>query len=170
MAVLPILEYPDPRLRLRSAPVVDFDDDLARLVEDLRDTLRASKGIGLAAPQTGDRRRVLVIDLSGGSTPADVYVNPEILESAVPGLVEESCLSVPGVVGNVVRATQLTVSARHADGTAFERTLDGMHAVCLQHELDHLEGRLFVDHLSVFRRLGLRLGAAARARGRAAAI
>lgn len=170
MAVLPILEYPDPRLRLRSAPVEAFDAELARLVEDLCDTLRASGGIGLAAPQAGDRRQVLVIDLSGGAAPPDVYVNPEILDPAVPGLVEESCLSVPGVVGNVVRATQLTVRARDRDGAAFERRLEGMHAVCLQHEMDHLEGRLFVDRLSIFRRIGVRLGAAARTRGRAASI
>ena len=170
MAILPILEYPDPRLRLRAGPVEAFDDDLARLVDDLCDTLRASKGIGLAAPQAGVCRRVLVIDLSGGEAPPDVYVNPEILDPAVPGLVEESCLSVPGVVGNVVRATQLTVRARDREGSPFERCLEGMHAVCLQHELDHLEGRLFVDRLSLMRRLGVRLGAAARARSRAAAI
>jgi peptide deformylase len=170
MAVLPILEYPDPRLRRASAPVTAFGPDLSRLVDDLCDTLRASGGIGLAAPQTGDHRQVLVMDLSGGREPAEVYVNPEILGSAVPGLVEESCLSVPGVVGNVVRATQLTVRARDRDGAIFERRLEGMHAVCLQHELDHLEGRLFVDRLPLLRRLGLRLGAAARARGRAAAI
>ncbi|MCU0975095.1 MAG: peptide deformylase [Steroidobacteraceae bacterium] len=170
MAILPILEYPDPRLRLRAEPVDAFDDDLARLVDDLCDTLRASKGIGLAAPQAGDRRRVLVMDLSGGAASPDVYINPEIHDPAVPGLVEESCLSVPGVVGNVVRATQLTVCARDRYGAAFERRLEGMHAVCLQHELDHLEGRLFVDRLSIFRRVGVRLGAVARARSRAASI
>jgi peptide deformylase len=170
MAILPILEYPDPRLRLPARPVEAFGPDLARLVDDLCDTLRASGGIGLAAPQTGDRRQVLVIDLSGGEAPPDVYVNPVMLDAAVPGLVEESCLSVPGVVGNVLRATQLTVRARARDGAAFERRLEGMHAVCLQHEMDHLEGRLFVDRLSIFRRIGVRLGAAARARGRAAAV
>jgi len=163
MALLPILEYPDPRLRLRAVPVRDFDQDLSRLVGDLCDTLRASQGIGLAAPQTGDRRQVLVIDLSGGALPPEVYINPEILESATPGLVEESCLSVPGVVGNVVRATQLRVRAHDATGQAFERDLDGMRAVCLQHEMDHLAGRLFVDRLSIFRRLLIRAGAAARA-------
>lgn len=170
MAVLPILEYPDPRLRRRAAPVADFDAGLAGLVDDLCETLRASGGIGLAAPQVGDPRRVLVIDLSGGAAPPEVYVNPEIFDPAVPGLVEESCLSVPGVVGNVLRATQLTVRARDRGGVAFERRLEGMRAVCLQHEMDHLEGRLFVDRLSMFRRLGVRLGAAARARARAASL
>ncbi len=167
MAILPIIEHPDPRLRLRSASVEAFDANLARLVDDLCETLRASGGIGLAAPQTGDRRQVLVIDLSGGQAPPEVYVNPEILDPAVPGLVEESCLSVPGLVGNVVRATQLTVRARDRHGAAFERRLEGMHAVCLQHELDHLEGRLFVDRLSIFRRIGVRIAAAARARAAA---
>ncbi len=164
MAVLPILEYPDPRLRLCAAPVADFDADLARLVADLGDTLRASGGIGLSAPQVGDRRRVLVMDLSGGVEPPEVYINPELLERAAPGLVEESCLSVPGVAGNVVRATQLVVRARDHAGAAFERRVEGMRAVCLQHEVDHLDGRLLTDRLSIFRRLRLRLGAAARAR------
>jgi peptide deformylase len=164
MALLPILQYPDPRLRLRAAPVAAFDADLARLIDDLLETLYATQGIGLAAPQTGDRRQVVVIDLSGSASAPQVYVNPEILVSAVPGLVEESCLSVPGVVGNVVRATQVRVRARDRSGQAFERDLDGMHAVCLQHEMDHLEGKLFVDRLSLFRRLRVRIGAAARAR------
>jgi len=164
MALLPILQYPDPRLRLRAAPVAAFDADLARLIDDLLETLYATQGIGLAAPQTGDRRQVVVTDLSGSASAPQVYVNPEILVSAVPGLVEESCLSVPGVVGNVVRATQVRVRARDRSGQAFERDLDGMHAVCLQHEMDHLEGKLFVDRLSLFRRLRARIGAAARAR------
>jgi peptide deformylase len=156
MALLPILQYPDPRLRLRAAPVAAFDADLARLIDDLLETLYATQGIGLAAPQTGDRRQVVVIDLSGSASAPQVYVNPEILVSAVPGLVEESCLSVPGVVGNVVRATQVRVRARDRSGQAFERDLDGMHAVCLQHEMDHLEGKLFVDYLSDLKRERIR--------------
>lgn len=163
MAVLPILTHPDPRLRQPALPVGDFDASLARLVDDLRDTLRASGGIGLAAPQAGDRRRVLVMDLSGGIEPAEVFVNPEILARDAPGLVEESCLSVPGLVGNVVRATRLHVRARTPDGERFERALEGMRAVCLQHEVDHLDGRLFVDRLSFLARLRFRLGARARA-------
>jgi peptide deformylase len=164
MALLPILEYPDPRLRLRAEPVEVFDDSLLRLIEDLCETLLASKGIGLAAPQTGDRRQVLVIDLSEGEAAPEIYINPEILASTMPGLVEESCLSVPGVVGNVVRATQLRVRACDSGGVTFERELDGMSAVCLQHEMDHLVGKLFVDRLSLFRRLRVRLDAAARVR------
>ncbi len=166
MALLAILEYPDPRLRLTAQPVNVFDASLARLVDDLCETLRASGGIGLAAPQTGDRRQVLVIDLSGGEGEPEIYINPEILVSTAPGLVEESCLSVPGVVGNVVRATQVRVRARDGSGEAFERDLEGMPAVCLQHEMDHLVGKLFVDRLSLLRRLRLRF-AASRARAQA---
>jgi len=164
MARLPILKYPDPRLRLRSEPVHVFDTSLARLADDLLETLYSTTGIGLSAPQAGDRRQVLVMDLSGNASAPQVYVNPEVLASAVPALVEESCLSVPGVVGNVVRATQVRVRAHDLAGDEFQRDLDGMHAVCLQHEMDHLAGRLFIDHLSLFRRLRVRVEAAARAR------
>ena len=167
MALLAILEYPDPRLRLTSHPVEAFDASLGRLVDDLGETLRASKGIGLAAPQTGDRRQVLVIDLSGGEAEPEIYINPEILTSTAPGLVEESCLSVPGVVGNVVRATQVRVRARDRSGEAFERDLEGMPAVCLQHEMDHLVGKLFVDRLPLLRRLRFHF-AASKARAQAA--
>jgi peptide deformylase len=166
MARLQILEYPDPRLRQRSEPVTEFDGDVGRLIEDLFDTLYATKGIGLSAPQVGISRRVLVMDLSGSASEPQVYVNPDILTTGALGLVEESCLSVPGVVGNVVRATQLWVRAHDASGQAFERDLEDMHAVCLQHEMDHLAGRLFIDHLSFFRRLRARAAAAARVRGR----
>jgi peptide deformylase len=164
MARLPILEYPDPRLRQRAEPVAAFDAGLERLVGDLLETLYGTTGIGLSAPQAGIRRQVLVMDLSGSASAPDVYINPKILTRALPGLVEESCLSVPGVVGNVVRATQVRVSARDPAGEVFERNLEGMHAVCLQHEMDHLAGKLFVDRLSLLRRLRVRLTAAARAR------
>ena len=168
MALLSILEYPDPRLRLLAQPVEAFDASLWRLVDDLCETLVVSKGIGLAAPQTGDRRQVLVIDLSGGEAEPEVYINPEILARTLPCLVEESCLSVPGVVGNVVRSSQVRVRAYSREGKAFERDLEGMPAVCLQHEMDHLVGKLFVDRLSLMRRLQFRFGASARARAKAA--
>lgn len=168
MAQLPIIEYPDPRLRLRAEPVSVFDVALARLVDDLLETLYATGGIGLSAPQAAHRRQVLVMDLSGNASAPQVYINPEILSSAVPALVEESCLSVPGVVGNLVRATRLRVRARDPAGQVFERDLEDMHAVCLQHELDHLSGRLFIDHLSLVHRLHIRLAATAQARASAA--
>ncbi len=168
MAQLPIIEYPDPRLRLRAEPASVFDATLRRLVDDLLETLYTTGGIGLSAPQAAMRFQVLVMDLSGNASAPQVYINPEILSSAVPALVEESCLSVPGVVGNLVRATRLRVRARDPAGRVFERDLEDMHAVCLQHELDHLSGRLFIDHLSLVRRLRIRLAASARARASAA--
>ena len=156
-----IIEHPDPRLRARAETVVDFDESLGRLVADLLETMYATKGIGLSAPQVGDPRRLLVADASASGDDPQVYVNPEIVSRARPGLVEESCLSVPGVVGNVVRATQIVVRAQDVGGIAFERELEGMDAVCLQHELDHLEGTLFIDRLSLLRRLYMRASAAA---------
>jgi peptide deformylase len=153
MARLPILEYPDPRLRLKSQRVEIFDGALARLIDDLFDTLYASGGIGLAAPQVNVPRQVVVLDISGNASGPALFINPVILADAVPGMVEESCLSVPGVVGDVPRATHVRVRAQARDGQVFERDLDGLLAVCLQHEMDHLRGRLFIDHLSMVRRL-----------------
>ncbi len=164
-----VLEYPDPRLRRAAEPVTDFDASLAGLVDDLVDTLRATRSIGLSAPQFGDLRRVVVIDPAEQRAHPQIYVNPEILRKRGLGFVEERCLSVPGVVGNVIRAMEIRVRAEDATGEAFERELSGMDAVCLQHEMDHLEGRLFVDRLSIFRRLRLRWSEArARRRSRAA--
>lgn len=163
-----ILEDPDPRLRLPSEPVDRFDAGLARLVGDLCDTLYAGSAIGLSAPQIDDRRRVLVMDLSETRSAPQVFVNPTILSrGSARGLVEESCLSLPGVSAKVLRAVQLRVAAQDADGRPFERDLADMEAVCLQHEIDHLDGVLFTDRLSLLRRLGLRL-AAGRGRGVAA--
>ena len=163
MAQRDILEYPDPRLNLPTNPVTAFDDDLGQLVDDLLETLYARKGLGLSAPQVNDRRAVLVLDLSGDASAPQVYINPEILAKAAWGLVEESCLSVPGVVGNVVRATEIRVRAQDRTGEIFECDLTGMDAVCVQHEMDHLAGKLFIERLSIFRRLRIRV-AAARAR------
>ncbi len=156
MAVLPILEYPDPRLRRVAEPVEVFDAELEAFIEDLTTTLYDSGGIGLAGPQTGDVRRVLVMDLSEDRDTPEVYINPEILKRDVPGLVEESCLSVPEIVENVIRHTQIRVRACDVRGETFERDLSDMYAVCLQHELDHLDGMLFVDRLSLFKRLRIR--------------
>lgn len=159
MARLPILEYPDPRLRLRSRPVARVDEAVYRLVDDLFDTLYDTPGIGLSAPQTGALLRVVVADLSGTTSAPRVYINPVILESSVPALVEESCLSIPGIVGNVVRATRVRVRALDRTGVPFERELEDMDAVCIQHEVDHLDGRLFIDRLSLFRRFRLKASA-----------
>ncbi len=157
MARLEILEHPDPRLREKAQPVTVFDEELSRFIDDLFDTLYATGGMAFSAPQVGDGRRVLVMDLTKDRTDPQVYVNPEESLRSAWGLVEESCLSLPGVVGNVMRATKLRVKAQDRDGTVFERDLTDMAAVCLQHEMDHLDGTLFIDRLSFLGKLYLRL-------------
>jgi peptide deformylase len=157
MAVLDILELPDDRLRQISQPVESFDASLATLVDDLFETLSHSGGIGLSAPQAGIHQQVITVYVPDDDYGAQAYINPEILSRSTPRFVEESCLSVPGVEGNVVRATRLRVRAHNTDGEVFERDVDGMHAVCIQHELDHLEGTLFIDRLSWFKKLRMKL-------------
>ena len=151
-----ILEYPDTRLRAVAVPVDAFDDDLAGLVDDLARLLRANKAIGLSASQLGDDRQVFVVDLSEGAEAPQVFVNPEILSKKGWGLVEESCLSLPGIAANVIRAAEVSVKAQDQSGETFERKLSGMEAVCFQHEMDHLAGKLFIDRLSMLRRFRLR--------------
>jgi peptide deformylase len=152
-----ILQIPDPRLRTACEPVVHFDDDLRETVDRLVTTLHGTTGIGLAAPQVGDLRQILVMDLSETRSAPEVFVNPEILTRDVKARVEESCLSIPGVVGNVIRDIRLTVRAQDVSGAFFERDLEDMHAVCLQHEWDHLNGILFIDRLPALERWKLRL-------------
>ena len=156
MTRLAILEYPDPRLRARAQLVRDFDARLARLVQDMFETLYAAQAIGLAAPQVNVPWQLITIDVSGAGTAPEVYINPQILARSRWGMVEESCLSLPGISGLVKRPTALRVRALDRDGTPFTRDLDGMAAVCLGHEIDHLSGRLFIDSLSLWRRLRLR--------------
>lgn len=158
---LAILEYPDPRLRTVASPVVDFDAVLSQQIENLFETLYASKAIGLAATQVDLHRRILVIDVSSDQTMPRLYINPEIVARDAIAMVEESCLSLPGISESVQRAARVTVRAAARDGRPFEAELEGLEAVCLQHEMDHLEGRLFADHLSFFKRLRVwrRLGA-----------
>jgi peptide deformylase len=164
MATLPILLYPDPRLREKARTVTDFGPGLGAFADDLAETLHASGGIGISAPQVGDRRALLVMDLSEDGTDPQLYVNPRILAADVQALVEESCLSIPGVVGNVVRSIRIRVRAQDRRGETFERELADMSAVCLQHEVDHLEGRLFIDRLPLLRRLQARWVAGRHAR------
>ena len=156
MSIQPILEFPDERLRQVSAQVTTFGGPARDLVGDLLETLYATTAIALSAPQINAFQKVLVMDLSGDRSAPRAYINPEILLKGAWGFVEESCLSLPGVVGNVLRATQIRVRAQDVDGDVFERDLGGMDAVCLQHELDHLEGKLFIDRMSVFRRMSVR--------------
>jgi peptide deformylase len=156
MTRLAILEYPDSRLRIKARPVSSFDDTLKRLIADMFETLYAGRAIGLAASQVDVHLRVITIDVSAEANSPQVFINPAILSRGNIGLVEESCLSVPGVLDNVKRATQLRVRAQDTAGSLYERDLEGVPAVCLQHEMDHLDGRLFVDRLSLLKRLRIR--------------
>lgn len=158
-----IIEYPDPRLREPCEAVTAFDASLEELVNDLFDTLGTGSAIGLSAPQIGQLKQVLVVHVPDDDYGPRCYINPEILSTAGYGIVEESCVSVPGVVGNVIRHPQVDVRAWDVHGEAFETRLEGMHAVCLQHEMDHLQGKLFIDRLSWFRRLRIRRAARRRA-------
>jgi peptide deformylase len=152
MAELEILEIPDVRLRTIAKPVKAFDDKLGSLIDDMTETMYSAQGIGLAATQVNVHQRVLVLDVSEGQDQPRVYINPEIVESEGEETCEEGCLSVPGIYAEVSRAEKIRVIAQNRDGSSFEKALDGMHAVCLQHEIDHLNGRLFVDYLSPLKR------------------
>jgi peptide deformylase len=156
MALLSILEYPDPRLRERALPVTAFDEALGRLVDDMLATMYAAPGIGLSATQVNVRRRLLVIDISEKHDEPLVFVNPEILSREGTEKSEEGCLSVPGIFDQVERAAKIRVRAQDRTGASFERDLEGMLAVCVQHEMDHLDGKLFVDYLSDIKRERIR--------------
>ena len=166
MALREILEYPHPRLRERASPATVFDAELGRLIDDMLETLGATNSLALSAPQVDDHRAVLVINPSSAGPALCTYVNPRILSQSAWGLVQESCLSLPGLVGNVWRATEIRVRACDRDGETFETHLAGLDAVCLQHELDHLEGKLFLDRLSVLKRLRFHVFAGIRPRPR----
>jgi peptide deformylase len=156
MTKLAILEYPDPRLRTKAAPVTRFDAALKRQIADMLETMYAAPGIGLAATQVDWHYQLIVIDVSENQSQPNVYINPEILSREGDATGEEGCLSVPGIFDDVRRAQRIRVRARDADGQQHELELDGMLAVCLQHEMDHLDGRLFVDYLSELKRQRIR--------------
>lgn len=156
MARLPILEFPDPRLRTRAQPVRNFDPALQQLIADMLETMYVAPGIGLAATQVDVHRALLVMDTSDGHDQPQVYINPEILTREGVESSEEGCLSVPSVFEEVQRSARVRVRAQNADGSTFERDLEGLDAVCLQHEMDHLAGKLFVDYLSTLRRERIR--------------
>ncbi len=147
MAVLPILRDPDPRLRQVASAVTRFDERLHSRIADLTETLYSTTAIGLSAPQVGINERFLVMDLSAARNTPEVYVNPDIVWRHTSALVEETCLSVPGVRAHVRRAIRLLVRFQDQRGVPHERELSDMHAVCLQHEIDHLDGKLFLDRL-----------------------
>lgn len=164
MAILDIIEMPDERLREHSLPVTQFDIALHDQINDLTETLKHTGGIGLSAPQAGIPKRIILVHVPDDAYGTRLYINPEILSKSTPRFVEEGCLSVPGIEGNVVRATRLKVRAQNLDGEIFELDVDGMHAVCVQHELDHLDGVLFIDRLSWFKKLRLKIAAGRNAR------
>src|SRR5450432_1578091 len=156
MALLPILEYPDPRLKKVAAPVTDFAPDLGRFVRDMAETMYAAPGVGLAATQVDVHKRIIVIDTSDARDDLVVLINPEIISASGEIECEEGCLSVPGYYDTVLRAARVTVRARNERGESFERTAEDMLAVCVQHEMDHLVGRMFVDYLSPLKRARLK--------------
>lgn len=156
MALLSILEFPDPRLRTRAEPVRSFDAALRKLIADMFQTMYAAPGIGLAATQVDVHRALLIMDASPDKNQPQVYINPEILLRDGVEVSEEGCLSVPSVFEEVQRAARVRVRAQNAEGKVFERELENLDAVCLQHEMDHLAGKLFVDYLSSLKRERIR--------------
>ncbi len=152
MAKLPILEFPDPRLRTVARPVEAVDDTVRRLIDDMFETMYAAPGIGLAATQVDVHLRLLVLDVSEDQGRPMVFINPEILSEDGHQVYQEGCLSVPGIYADVKRANRLRVKALDRDGREFELEADGLLAVCIQHEMDHLAGKVFVDYLSPLKR------------------
>lgn len=148
MALLPILRYPDPRLHTRASPVSSFDDALRQLVADMAETMYEAPGIGLAATQVNVHKRIVIIDVSEDKSDLRVFVNPEIISRSGEQSCEEGCLSVPGVYETVSRAEHVRVRALNERGEPFELEAEGLLAVCIQHELDHLDGKVFIEYLS----------------------
>ncbi len=157
MAVLPILHFPDPRLRTVAQPVAQVDDQIRQLVDDLFETMHAAKGIGLAATQVDRHVQVIVMDLSEDKTAPQVFINARITPLTDEQLpYEEGCLSVPEVYDKVNRPARVRIEALDRDGLPFVQEAEGLLAVCIQHEIDHLQGKLFVDHLSPMKRQRIR--------------
>lgn len=153
MACRSILEYPDARLRTKARPVASITPELTTLIEDMFETMYASRAIGLAATQVDVHQRIVTIDVSGDASAPELFINPEIVSKRMVAIVEESCMSVPGLVAKVERAVRLRVRAVDREGRPYERDLEDLLAVCLQHEIDHLDGKLFIDRLPFFTRL-----------------
>ena len=157
MALLTILEFPDPRLRTKARPVTQFDARLSQLIDDMFETMYAAPGVGLAATQVNEHIQLIVIDVSEDKNQPLVFINPSItVLDNVPSDYEEGCLSVPGFYEKVTRPAHVRVNAQDRDGKAFELIPDGLLAVCIQHEMDHLNGKLFVDYLSPLKRNRIR--------------
>lgn len=157
MAVLTILEFPDPRLRTQAKPVAAVDDRIRTLIDDMLETMYAAPGIGLAATQVDVHERIIVMDTSQDQSEPRVFINPDLqVVNPELGSYDEGCLSVPGYYETVHRPLEISVSALDRAGSAFTEVLTGLPAICLQHEIDHLEGKLFVDYLSPLKRQRIR--------------
>ena len=157
MALLNILEFPDPQLRTVAQPVSDVDDSIRQLIDDMFETMYAAPGVGLAATQVNVHKRVVVIDVSDDQNEPLVFINPEVeaLDEDTTDY-DEGCLSVPGFYESVTRPSHVKITALDRDGEPFEMQPDGLLAVCIQHEIDHLDGKLFVDYLSPLKRNRIR--------------
>lgn len=164
MPLLPILRFPDPRLKTVAAPVTDIDDSIRRLARDMAETMYEAPGIGLAATQVDVHKQLIVIDISEAHDELMVLINPELVESDGSQVCEEGCLSVPGIYDKVERAEHVIVRYLDLDGKTQTVSAEGLLAVCLQHEMDHLKGQVFVDHLSLLKQTRIKAKLAKQAR------
>ncbi|MDX9951217.1 MAG: peptide deformylase [Methylophilaceae bacterium] len=156
MAILDILNYPDPRLYTVAKPVKEVDAAIRRLIDDMAETMYAAPGIGLAATQVNVHQQVIVIDISEDKQNLQVFINPKLVSKSGTQDFEEGCLSVPGIYDMVTRAEKITVEALDRDGKPFRLEAEGLLAVCIQHEMDHLQGKVFVDYLSQLKQVRIK--------------
>jgi peptide deformylase len=156
MAILPILQYPDERLHKVAKKVEKIDDAIRKLVRDMAETMYSAPGVGLAATQIDKHIQLIVLDVSDTHNELRVYINPELVDSTGEKVSEEGCLSVPGIYEDVSRAEKVTVRALDENGKTFTVEAEGLLSVCIQHEMDHLKGRVFVEHLSHLKQTRIR--------------
>lgn len=156
MAILDILKYPDPRLHTVAKPVDKVDDEVRQLIDDMAQTMYQAPGIGLAATQVDVHRQIIVIDISEQRNDLQVFINPRLIKTEGVAEHEEGCLSVPGVFDNVTRAEKITVEALDRDGNQFSLDAEDLLGVCIQHEMDHLQGKVFVEYLSQLKQTRIR--------------
>lgn len=164
MSLLPILRYPDPLLHKKAAPVAQVDDGIRKLIADMAETMYEAPGIGLAATQVDVHKRVIVIDVSEDKSKLLAFINPEILDRSGEQVCEEGCLSVPGIYEKVARSERVKVRALDTQGESFTLDAEGLLAVCIQHEIDHLDGKVFVEHLSQLKQSRIKAKLAKQAR------
>ena len=156
MAILNILKYPDPRLHSIAKPVEDVDDTVRKLIDDMAETMYEAPGIGLAATQVDEHRQIIVIDISEERNDLKTFINPRLIKAEGVAEHEEGCLSVPGIFDNVTRAEKITVEALDRNGKTFQMDADELLGVCIQHEMDHLKGKVFVEYLSLLKQNRIR--------------